>query len=82
MVSLRSLTILRSSCANCKVIEIMSNMQYNNELVERLRQFIEEEARACSMEPALITAEYVFRMWGGKVSLEDIEAALKVVRGE
>ena len=60
----------------------MSNMQYNNELVERLRQFIEEEARSCSMEPALITPEYVFRMWGGKVSLEDIEAALKVVRGE
>ena len=60
----------------------MSNMQYNNELVERLRQFIEEEARSCSMEPALITAEYVCRMWGGKVSLEDIEAALKVVRGE
>ena len=59
----------------------MSNMQYNNELVERLRQFIEEEARSCSMEPALITAEYVCRMWGGKVSLEDIEDALKVVRG-
>ena len=60
----------------------MSNMQYNNELVECLRQFIEEEARSCSMEPALITAEYVCRMWGGRVSLEDIEAALKVVRGE
>ena len=60
----------------------MSNMQYDNELVERLRLFIEEEARACSMEPALITAEYVFRMWGGKVSLEEIEEALKVVRGE
>ena len=60
----------------------MGNMQFNTELVERLSQFIEEEARACSMEPALITAEYVFRMWGGKVSLDEIEAALKVVRGE
>ena len=59
----------------------MSNMQYNNELVERLRQFIEEEARSCSMEPSLITAEYVFRMWGGAVSMDDIEAALAVVRG-
>ena len=57
-------------------------MQFNTELVERLSQFVEEEARACSMEPALITAEYVCRMWGGKVSLEEIDAALKVVRGE
>ena len=60
----------------------MSDMQLNNEVIEHLRQFIEDEARACSMEPALITAEYVFRMWGGKVSLEEIEAALKVVRGK
>ena len=59
----------------------MESKFVNIEFIERLRQFIEEEARACSMEPALITAEYVFRMWGGKVSLEDIEAALKVVRG-
>ena len=34
------------------------------------------------MEPALITAEYVFRMWGGSVAIEEIEAALAVVRGE
>lgn len=60
----------------------MSDMQLKNEVIEQLRQFIEDEARACSMEPALITAEYVFRMWGGKVSLEEIEAALKVVRGK
>lgn len=60
----------------------MCDIMESLDLVSRLRQFIEEEARSCSMEPALITAEYVFRMWGGKVSLEDIEAALKVVRGE
>lgn len=60
----------------------MNDMQLNNEVIEQLRQFIEDEARACSMEPALITAEYVFRMWGGKVPLEEIEAALKVVRGK
>ena len=60
----------------------MSDMQLNNEVIEQLHQFIEDEARACSMEPALITAEYVFRMWGGKVSLEEIESALKVVRGK
>ena len=52
------------------------------ELVDRLHEFIEVEARSCSMEPALITAEYVFRMWGGAVLMEEIEAALKVLRGE
>ena len=46
-------------------------------LITRLRQFIEDEARSGSMEPALITPEYVYRMWGGKVPLEDIEAAMK-----
>ena len=60
----------------------MMDTQSNIELVNRLRQFIEDEARACSMEPALITAEYVCRTWGAKVSLEEIEAALKIVRGE
>ena len=64
------------------LVGYMCDIMESLDLVSRLRQFIEEEARSCSMEPALITAEYVFRMWGGKVSLEDIEAALKVVRGE
>ena len=61
----------------------MSMINLNMQLVERLREFIEVEARSGSMEPALITAEYVFRMWGGTVSMGgEIEAALKVVRGE
>ena len=60
----------------------MNTVDVNIEVVERLREFIEVEARSGSMEPALITAEYVFRMWGGAVSLDDIEAALAVVRGE
>ena len=60
----------------------MNTVDVNIEVVERLREFIEVEARSCSMEPSLITAEYVFRMWGGTVSMGDIEAALAVVRGE
>lgn len=60
----------------------MSMINLNMQLVERLREFIEVEARSGSMEPALITAEYVFRMWGGAVSMEEIEAALVVVRAE
>ena len=54
----------------------------NAELVTRLREFIEIEARSGSMEPALITPEYVFRMWGGAVEVSEIEAALKVIRAE
>ena len=53
--------------------------EINPELVARLREFIEDEARSCSMGPALVTPEYVFRMWGGKVSLEDIEEAMKAL---
>ena len=50
------------------------------ELVLKLSQFIEDEARSCSMEASLITLEYVFRVWGGNVALEDIKAALDIVR--
>lgn len=50
-----------------------------SELVARLRQFIEDEARSCSMEPALITPEFVYRMWGGAVELGDIETAFDLL---
>ena len=52
----------------------------SDELILRMRQFMEEEARSCSMEPSLITPEYVFRMWGGSVSMEEIKVALDIVR--
>ncbi len=48
------------------------------ESVTRLREFIEVEARSCSMDPALITPEYVYRMWGGKVPIEEIEEAMEL----
>ena len=51
----------------------------NPELLSRLRQFIEDEARSCSMDPALITPEYVHRMWGGKVGLDEITDAMKAL---
>ena len=51
----------------------------NAELVTRLREFIEMESRSGSMEPALITPEYVYRMWGGDVDVSEIEAALKAL---
>ena len=49
-------------------------------LVDRLREFVEMEARSGSMDPGCITPLYVYRMWGGSVSMEDIENAMEVVR--
>ena len=45
----------------------------------KLKTFIESEARSCSMEPGLVTPEYVYRMWGGQVPLNEIEEAMKGV---
>lgn len=47
------------------------------ELRRRIDDLIEMEARSGSMDPALITPEYVYRMWGGKVPLEEIEGVFR-----
>lgn len=47
------------------------------ELRRRLDDLIEMEARSGSMDPALIAPEYVYRMLGGKVPLEEIEGAME-----
>lgn len=46
-------------------------------VVQKLREFIEEEARSCSMDYGCITPLYIYRMWGGQVPLNVIEVALK-----
>ena len=46
------------------------------DVVCRLKAFIEEETRSCSMDFGGITPLYVYRMWGGSVALEDIEEAM------
>ena len=48
--------------------------------IERLKEFIENETRSCSMDFGGITALYVFRMWGETVALEDIEAAMAEIK--
>ncbi len=47
-----------------------------NSLVERLKDFLEQEARSCSMDFGCISPLYVYRMWGGAVSIDNIETAL------
>ena len=51
-------------------------------IVDRLREFMESEARSCSMDSGCITPEYVYRMWGGTVSLEDIKKTLALLKAE
>ena len=50
------------------------------EIVDRLQQFIEDEALSCSMDFGCITPLYVYRMWGGAVALKDIEIGLKEIK--
>ena len=51
-----------------------------NGLIIRLQEFMENEARSCSMDYGCITPLYVYRMWGGNTSLEEIERAMVEVR--
>lgn len=50
------------------------------ELMNRLREFYENEARSCSMDSGCVTPEYVYRMWGRSVPLEEIKEAMAEVR--
>lgn len=36
----------------------------NDEIVLRLKEYMENEARSCSMNFGCVTPEYVYRMWG------------------
>ena len=50
------------------------------DIVERLKNFIENETRSCSMDFGGITPLYVYRMWNGSVALEDIEEAMAGIK--
>ena len=51
-----------------------------NEIVERLKEFIDYEGRSCSMDIGGITPEYVQRAWGGRVAIEEIEVAFEELK--
>ena len=55
-------------------------MVNNKSIVPRLREFIENEARSCSMDLGCITPLYVYRMWGRSVPIEDISFALQYIK--
>lgn len=50
------------------------------DIVSKLHSFIENEARSCSMDFGCVTPQYVYRMWGGTVTLEEIETGLKEIK--
>ena len=51
-----------------------------NSIVDKLREFIENEARSCSMDFGCITPLYVYRMLGGTLAYEEIENALNYLK--
>lgn len=52
-----------------------------NGIIERLTDFMQSEARSCSMDFGCVSPIYVYRMWNGLVSLEEIEKAMPVAIG-
>lgn len=54
----------------------------DSSIEESLQSFIESEGKSCSFDPELITPEYVYRMWGGKFSIEEIENGFAELRNK
>lgn len=50
------------------------------EIVTRLKEFMENEARSCSMDFGCVTPEYVYRMWNGAITIENITIGLAKLR--
>jgi hypothetical protein len=50
------------------------------DIVDRIREFLENEARSCSMDFGSVTPEYVFRSWGGSVAIDEIATGLTDLR--
>ena len=51
-----------------------------DDIVLRIKNLIENEARSCSMDFGGITPLYVYRMLGGAVAIEEIATGLKELR--
>lgn len=51
-----------------------------DDVISCLREFMENEARSCSLDFGCVTPLYVYRMWGGQFSMEEIENGLSELR--
>lgn len=56
-------------------------MLENNNIVDRIQEFMNNEVLSCSMDFGCITPLYVYRMWGGAVAIEDIALRWKTLDG-
>ena len=52
----------------------------NDEILQRLKRFLDDEAHSGSMDYGCATPLYVYRVWGGSVSMEEIEVALNSLK--
>lgn len=57
--------------------EVRSMME---DIITRLQSLIKSEGKSCSFDPELITPEYVYRMWGGSVAIDEIATAMEEVK--
>ena len=53
---------------------------YNDGIIEKLSVFMVNEARSCSMDFGCVTPMYVYRMWGGTVTYDEIKNALNYLK--
>ena len=51
-----------------------------DDIVLRIRDLIENEARSCSMDFGCITPLYVYRMLGGSVNIEKIVQVMSNIK--
>ena len=51
-----------------------------HDIAVRIKEFMEHEARSCSMNFGCITPMYVYRMWGGAVAIYDIATAMEDIK--
>ena len=52
------------------------------QLLSLLTQFMENDARSGSMDFGCITPLYVYRMFGGQYSMEDVENGLREIKNQ
>lgn len=53
---------------------VKTEVDMNNDLTDRLKQFMDDEAMSCSVDYGCMTPLYIYRMWGGQVALKKTRA--------
>ncbi len=64
------------------MVYVLLQMENKITVVSKLQEFMEYEARSCSIDFGCVTPLYVYRMWGGVVAIGDIEGVLQQIKSE